>query len=301
MPLLPPSRSRTIRRSRRLIGQAAFGLFALLAIPSSWCLAQTPDGASDATAAALSQAPAQHQSPSVGIWRADEVGAPMDRRHVGNLINAAITLGLVGLLPLVALMATSYVRLVIVLGLLRQAIGGTHAPPAQVVTALALFLTVLVMAPVWSEIKTEAIDPYMAKESSVTLSQSLERGVVPVKRFMSQQIIAAGNGNDVWMFYQYLPPEQREKRPETFNDVPLQVLLPAFLISELKIAFAIGFQIFLPFLIVDLLVTGITTSMGMIMLPPATISLPLKLALFVTVDGWHLLVGMLMQSFAAVG
>ena len=118
---------------------------------------------------------------------------------------------------------------------------------------------------------------------------------------MSQQIIAANNASDVWLFCKYLPAEQQKNLPQTFNDVPIHVLLPAFLISELKMAFAIGFQIFLPFLVVDLLVTSVTTSMGMIMLPPATISLPLKLALFVMVDGWHLLVGMLLQSFAASG
>ncbi len=115
---------------------------------------------------------------------------------------------------------------------------------------------------------------------------------------MSRQIIVAGNTQDVWTFFKYLPAEQRHNPPQTFNDVPLQVLVPAFMISELKVAFAIGFQIFLPFLIIDLLVSSLTTSMGMIMLSPSVISLPLKLALFVTVDGWKLIVGMLLQSFA---
>jgi flagellar biosynthetic protein FliP len=183
---------------------------------------------------------------------------------------------------------------------LRQAIGGTHTPPPQVMTALAMLLTVVVMMPVWHEIKKEAVDPYLMSQSPIGLNEALERGVVPLKRFMSRQIIAADSAADVWLFYKYMP-EGKQQPPKTFSDVPMHVLLPAFLMSELKMAFAIGFQIFLPFLLVDLVVTSVTTSMGMIMVPPATISLPLKLALFVMVDGWHLMIGMLLQSFAGVG
>lgn len=238
---------------------------------------------------------------SVARWNDANGIVRFDRKQVSSVISNALTFGLLGLLPIVALMATSYVRLIIVLGILRQALGGTHTPPTQVMTALALFLTVLIMTPVWQQIKTDAVDPYLAAESPIALEEALARGAVPLKRFMSQQIIAANNAQDVWLFYKYLPAEQQTQPPKTFNDVPIHVLLPAFLTSELKLAFAMGFQIFLPFLIVDLLVTSVTTSMGMIMLPPSTISLPLKLALFVMVDGWHLLVGMLLQSFAAIG
>jgi flagellar biosynthesis protein FliP len=114
---------------------------------------------------------------------------------------------------------------------------------------------------------------------------------------MSRQIEIAGNSDDVWLFYQYLPEPERQT-PATYDDVPLQVLLPAFVLSELKIAFLIGFQVYLPFLVLDIVVSSITVSMGMVMLPPTMISLPLKLMLFVLVDGWNLVVGMLMQSFA---
>jgi flagellar biosynthetic protein FliP len=114
---------------------------------------------------------------------------------------------------------------------------------------------------------------------------------------MSRQIEIAGNSDDVWLFYQYLPESER-RQPSTYDDVPLQVLLPAFVLSELKIAFLIGFQVYLPFLVLDVVVSSITVSMGMVMLPPTMISLPLKLMLFVLVDGWNLVVGMLMQSFA---
>ncbi len=241
------------------------------------------------------------ESPSTEQWSDLHRIVKLERSQVSSVVSNALMFGLIGLLPIVALMATSYVRLIIVLGILRQAIGGTHTPPTQVMTALALFLTVLVMMPVWQQVKQAAVDPYFAAESPIAMDEALRRGAIPLKRFMSQQIIAANNASDVWLFYKYLPAEQQLQAPKTFNDVPIQVLLPAFLISELKMAFAIGFQIFLPFLIVDLLVTSLTTSMGMIMLPPSTISLPLKLALFVLVDGWHLLVGMLLQSFAALG
>jgi flagellar biosynthetic protein FliP len=240
-------------------------------------------------------------SSSLEQWGGLNRMVKLERSQVSSVVSNALTFGLIGLLPVIALMATSYVRLIIVLGILRQAIGGTHTPPTQVMTALALFLTVLVMTPVWQQIKADAVDPYLAVESPIAVDEALRRGAIPLKRFMSQQIIAANNASDVWLFYKYLPSEQQQQPPKTFNDVPIQVLLPAFLISELKMAFAMGFQIYLPFLIVDLLVTSLTTSMGMIMLPPSTISLPLKLALFVLVDGWHLLVGMLLQSFAALG
>lgn len=239
-------------------------------------------------------------SDSVGRWEKLGGVVGLEREQVSSVLKSALTFGLVGLLPLVALMATSYVRLIIVLGVLRQAIGGAYTPPAQVATALALFLTLLVMLPVCQQIKTDAIDPYFASEAPIGIDEALQRGALPLKRFMSQQIIAAKNTHDVWLFYQYLPADQQQP-PQSFSDVPMQVLLPAFMISEMKLAFAIGFQIYLPFLIVDLLVTSVTTSMGMIMLPPSTISLPLKLALFVMVDGWHLLVQMLLQSFAPLG
>jgi flagellar biosynthetic protein FliP len=287
----------TIRISRTWI--SALGCLAAVAL--SLAAESASAGTLQAESGATSPATARHPSQSLSEFELLSRTANLSQERWSSVLTNALTLGAVGLIPLIALMATCYVRLVIVLGILRQALGGTHTPPAQVVTALALFLTAVVMAPIWREIKTEAIDPCLAAESRLSAAEALERGVIPLKRFMSRQIIASNNAADVWLFYQYLPAEQRQTPPQTFNDVPLQVLLPAFLISELKTGFAIGFQIFLPFLIVDLLVTGVTTSMGMIMLPPSTVSLPLKLALFVMVDGWHLIVGMLLQSFSWVG
>lgn len=239
-------------------------------------------------------------SPSEHAWAGAARVGPLERAQLMSVVRNVLTYGLVGLLPILALMGTSYVRLIIVLGILRQAIGGTHTPPPQVMTALAMLLTIVVMMPVWNEIKRDALDPYLAAESPIALEEALAKGAMPLKRFMSRQIIASHSAADVWLFYKYLPPEEQTP-PKTFSDVPIHILLPAFLLSELKMAFIIGFQIFLPFLLVDLLVTSVTTSMGMIMVPPATISLPLKLALFVMVDGWHLMIGMLLQSFAGPG
>lgn len=232
------------------------------------------------------------------------------REGTGSSVKIAILLAALSLAPALILMTTCYVRVVVVLTLLRQAFGAQQLPSTQILTALSLFVTFLVMAPTWNEIKSNAIDPYTQPDSEVTFEEALQRAVVPVKRFMSRQITLAKNEDSVVMFYRYLPPqsntgrdggsspfEQPSTPPTSMQDVPLNVLLPAFLVSELKVAFLLGFQVYLPFLIVDLVVSSVTVSMGMVMLPPTMVSFPLKLILFVMVDGWALVVGMLMQSF----
>ena len=218
--------------------------------------------------------------------------------RISGTFKTILLLAVISLAPAIALMTTSFVRIVIVLGILRQAIGAQQIPSTQIITALSLFMSLLIMWPVWNEVKTSAIDPYTSGETAMTLGEAWELGARPIKAFMTRQIAVAGNIDEIWLFYQYLPESQQADRPETWDDVPLQVLLPAFMISELKIAFMIGFQIFMPFLVIDLVVTSVTTSMGMIMLPPTMVSLPLKLIMFVLADGWHLIVGMLMQSFS---
>jgi flagellar biosynthetic protein FliP len=222
------------------------------------------------------------------------------REGTASTIQVGLLLAALSLAPALVLMTTSYVRVVVVLSLLRQAFGAQQLPPTQVLTTLSLFLTLLIMAPVWNEIKTEAIDPYTDTAAGMEWKEAWHRGVVPIKRFMSRQIEAAQNGEAIAMFYKYLP-EHSQQRPTGYEDVPLNVLLPAFMISELKVAFLLGFQIFLPFLVVDLVVSTVTVSMGMLMLPPTMVSFPLKLILFVMVDGWNLVVGMLLQSFGPVG
>jgi flagellar biosynthetic protein FliP len=218
--------------------------------------------------------------------------------RLSSSLQILLLLTVLSLAPAVLLMTTSFVRIIVVLGLLKQALGTQQLPPSQVLTTLALFMTLLVMTPTWAEVYSESIGPYTRGEIA-SPEEAFNAGVMPIKRFMSRQIDLAGNSKDVWLFFDYLPEEQRQKVPETYDEVPLQALLPAFMLSELKVAFLIGFQIYLPFLILDIVVSSVTISMGMMMLPPVMISLPLKLLLFVLVDGWNLVVGMLLQSFGA--
>jgi len=207
-------------------------------------------------------------------------------------LQVMLLLTVLSLAPAVLLMTTCFVRIVVVLSLLRQAIGTQQLPPSQVITSMSLFLTLLIMAPVWKQVYDGAIQPYTNHE--ITLDEAWQAGVAPVRRFMSLQIRACGNDEDVLLFLDYI---DSPTAPSTFDEVPLPALLPAFMLSELKTAFLIGFQIYLPFLVVDMVIAAVLVSMGMMMLPPVIISLPFKLLLFVLLDGWHLVVGMLMDSF----
>ena len=215
---------------------------------------------------------------------------------LSSAIQVMLLLTVLSMAPAVMLMTTCFVRIVVVLALLRQALGTQQLPPSQVIISLAMFMTLLIMTPVWKHVYDEAIAPYTDPEVAMSPERAWSAGIKPVRRFMSEQIEAAGNADDVWLFYDSLPEDTPP--PEDYDDVPLQVLLPAFMLSELKTAFLIGFHIYLPFLILDIVVASVTISMGMLMLPPVMISLPFKLLLFVLVDGWHLVVGMLLDSFA---
>jgi flagellar biosynthesis protein FliP len=211
---------------------------------------------------------------------------------LSSTIQVMLLLTVLSLAPAILLMTTCFVRMVVVLGLLRQAVGTQQLPPSQVITALSLFLTLLIMTPVWKQVYDKAIVPYTHKE--ISLEDAWTEGAAPIRRFMSQQIVRTGNDADVHLFLSYLP---NQPAPASYDEVPLQALVPAFMLSELKTAFLIGFQIYLPFLILDMVVATVMVSMGMLMLPPVLISLPFKLLLFVLVDGWHLIVGMLLESF----
>jgi flagellar biosynthetic protein FliP len=202
-------------------------------------------------------------------------------------IQLLVLMTAITLLPAALLMMTAFTRIVIVLAILRQAIGAGQAPPNQVIVGLALFLTLFVMSPVIDKIRTDAVTPYMA--GTIDTTAALERGVGPLKTFMMEQTresdiatftrIAGGKGYD------------------SPKDVPLTVLAPAFMTSELKTAFQIGFLLFIPFVIIDLVVASVLMSMGMMMLSPVLISLPFKIMLFVLVDGWSLVMGSLAASF----
>ncbi|HIQ20994.1 MAG TPA: flagellar biosynthesis protein FliP, partial [Planctomycetes bacterium] len=214
-------------------------------------------------------------------------------------LQVMLLLTVLSLAPAVLLMTTCFIRIVVVLGLLRQALGTQQLPPSQVITSIALFVTLFIMTPVWKQVYDEAIRPYTQRE--ISLAEAWQRGQAPVRRFMSLQIERCGNSSDVWLFLSYLPdaPDPEEDAEFGYDDVPLQALIPAFMLSELKTAFLIGFQIYLPFLIIDMVVASVMVSMGMLMLPPVLISLPFKVLLFVLVDGWHLVVEMLMASIQA--
>jgi flagellar biosynthesis protein FliP len=196
-------------------------------------------------------------------------------------------LTLLSLAPAVLVTLTAFVRIVIVLSFLRQAVGTQSMPPNQVVVSLALFLTAFVMMPVAREINTQALLPYQASE--ISDADALGRAWQPLRQFMLRQT----REKDLALFVG----ATGAARPATADEITPQVLLPAFLISELKTAFQMGFLIYIPFLILDLVVASVLTSMGMITLPPALISLPFKLMLFVLVDGWNVLTGSLVQSF----
>lgn len=228
---------------------------------------------------------------------------------LSSTLQVMILLTVISLAPALLLMTTSFIRILVVLGLLRQALGTQQLPPSQVITSIALFMTVLLMTPVWSEVYEEAIKPYTEKQ--IGLEQAWEEGTLPVRKFMAQQIIRTENHDDVYLFLKYMPDEYESQTGElpdyAFYDpeegeklVPLQALLPAYMLSELKTAFLIGFQVYLPFVILDIVVASVTISMGMLMLPPVLISLPFKLLLFVLVDGWRLVVEMLLESFQVV-
>lgn len=217
------------------------------------------------------------------------------REGLSSSLQIVLLLTVLSLAPAVLLMTTCYVRIIVVMGLLKQALGTGQLPPSQVITSISLFMTVFIMAPVWNQVYQDAIVPYTAEGSQMSLQQAWEAGTAPLRSFMSRQIDMAGNHDDVHLFYSYHSPGGSP--PQHMEDVPLQVLLPAYMLSELKTAFLMGFQIFLPFLLIDLVVASVTISMGMMMLPPAMISMPFKLLLFVLIDGWHLVVAMLLQSF----
>jgi flagellar biosynthetic protein FliP len=193
----------------------------------------------------------------------------------------------VTLLPAALLMMTAFTRIIIVLSILRQAIGAGQSPPNQVMIGLALFLTLFVMSPVVEKIRADAVTPYMA--GSIDTSTALQRGVAPLRTFM----LAQTRESDIAAFVRI----SGGKGFATPQDVPLSVLVPSFVTSELKTSFQIGFLLFIPFVIIDLVVASVLMSMGMMMLSPVLISLPFKLMLFVLVDGWSLVMGSLASSF----
>jgi len=202
-------------------------------------------------------------------------------------INIAIILLLFVLAPTLLLMVTSFTRLVIVFGLLRQALGLQQSPPNQIIISLSLILTFFIMEPYAKKAWESGIQPYM--NETIDYKLAWDESVGPFKEFM----IKNTREKDLALFYRI----KNEENPANIEDVPLTLLMPAFVVSELRTAFEIGFLIFLPFLVIDIIVASILMSLGMMMLPPVMISLPIKLIFFIIIDGWHLIIGNLAQSF----
>ncbi len=229
---------------------------------------------------------------------------------LGASMKVMLLLTVLSLAPAILMMTTCFIRMVVVMGLLRQALGTQQLPPNQVVISLCLFLTFMVMGPVWSKSYNEGIRPYTSPApgaAPISEVEAFERTMAPLREFMSQQIDLAENGEIVWMFLDFQRPPAGTTgaseyiEPQSYADVPLLVLLPSYMLSELKVSFLIGFQIYLPFLIIDMVISSVLISMGMMMLPPVIISLPFKLLLFVMIDGWFLIVGMLLESVRPLG
>jgi flagellar biosynthesis protein FliP len=207
--------------------------------------------------------------------------------NVSMSIKLLLLLTVLSIAPGILIMMTCFTRIVIVLSFVRTSLGTQQMPPNQVLVGLALFLTFFIMAPTLKEINDQALQPLFSEK--INLEQAYERASVPIKEFMSEHT----RQKDLALFLSY----SGAKKPKTVQDIPLTTLVPAFAISELKTAFQMGFMIFIPFLVIDMIVASVLMSMGMMMLPPVMISLPFKILLFVLVDGWYLVVKSLLESF----
>lgn len=207
--------------------------------------------------------------------------------EVVNAIKIVLIMTVLTLAPAILIMMTSFTRIIIVLSFLRQAMGVQQMPPNQLLVGLALFLTFFIMGPAFTEMSQKGIQPYVA--GKISQEQALTETLAPLRKFMFTQT----RPQDLSLFVRLAKIE----KPKTLADVPTMALIPAFVISELKTAFQIGFIIFLPFLIIDMVAASVLMAMGMMMLPPVVVSLPFKIMLFVLVDGWALLIGSMVQSF----
>lgn len=221
--------------------------------------------------------------PSVNV----EVGTAENPEQVASTLQVIGVLTLATIAPAILMMTTSFVRIVVIIGFLRNALATQNVPPNQVVVSLAIFLTFYIMAPYWSQANDNGLQPYLAGQ--ISQEEAIDNVLEPMREFMFRQT----RESDLALFVNLSDAE----RPETQEDVSTFVLIPAFMISELKTAFQIGFMLYVPFIVIDMIVATTLMSMGMMMLPPVMISLPFKILLFVMIDGWHLLIRSIIVSF----
>ena len=284
-------------RVRRVWRLGVLALLLLSAAPGAAGQTPSPSPPPETGTPAPTLEPIRVDNPVSVIEDAAEA-VPGFEGGISGTLNVLILLTVLSLAPAIVVLCTSFVRIVVVLALLRQAIGTQSLPPSQVLVGLALFMTFLVMAPTLRQVHDEAIVPMNAGEIDQMTAWS--RAKQPLRDFMFAQIERTGNWGDVYMVLNYRGVDTSEPDRLRRADVDMITLIPAFVLSELKTAFLMGFRIYLPFLIIDMVVSSLLISMGMLMLPPVLISLPFKLLLFVMVDGWRLVVGNLLDSFAVV-
>jgi flagellar biosynthetic protein FliP len=229
------------------------------------------------------------------VWNGSAYAAPIVGVNLGDgtqpigasALSLLLLITVLSLAPAFLVLMTSFTRIVIVLGFVRTSLGTQSMPPNQVLVGLALFLTMFIMSPTLTQVNDQALQPYLKGE--LTQTEALQKASVPMKEFMYKHT----REKDLLLFMNYTKTE----KPKTFQDIPITVLIPSYAISELKTAFQMGFMIFIPFLVIDMVVASTLMAMGMMMLPPVMISLPFKILLFVLVDGWYLVVKSLLTSF----
>jgi flagellar biosynthesis protein FliP len=226
-------------------------------------------------------APVPLPSLNIGVGTATRPG------EVATTVQIFLLLTVLSLAPSLLIMTTSFTRIVVVLSFLRTAMGTQQAPSNQIILALALFLTFFIMTPVWQQINQEAYQPF--KSGVISQEQAFDKAVAPVRKFM----LAQTREKDLALFVSL----SKQERPRNADEIPTLTIIPAFMISELRTAFQIGFLIYIPFIVIDMVVASVLMSMGMMMLPPVMISMPFKILLFVLVDGWGLVIGSLVKSF----
>lgn len=222
--------------------------------------------------------------PKIGI----DIGTADSPEDVSVTLQLLLLLTVLSLAPSILIMTTSYLRIIIVFQFLKNAMGTMQMPPNQLLAGIALFLTFFVMGPTWNKVNTDALQPYL--DGKLSMEDAYDKGITPVREFMFKHT----RTEDMELFMSFMEVD----RPKSREELPTYVLVPAFVISELRAGFIIGFFLFIPFLMIDMIVSSILMSMGMMMLPPMMVSLPFKILLFVLVDGWNLIVGSIVRSFA---
>ncbi len=210
-----------------------------------------------------------------------------DETTLSGTLQLLLVITVISIAPSILVMVTSFTRIIVVLHFLRTAIGTQSSPPNNVLIGLSLFLTFFIMAPVFNNVKTQALDPLAANE--ITQSEAISNGIKPIREFMMDQV----RQDDLRLFMDIAKIDM----VETLDDIPITVVIPAFIISELRAAFIIGFLIYIPFIVIDMVVSSVLMAMGMMMLPPTTISMPFKILLFILADGWNLVIGQLVMTF----